>query len=120
MNKLFAIVIVGLLLSCSERRGITPSFTSPETLSYTADMKPMFDASCITCHGSTSPSGNYSLATYAGVLGNGSDATPNAIPGDANSLIITKIQSGHSSWASDATKLELLIQWVVEDSLREN
>lgn len=119
MKKLFAVVII-VLVSCSERRGITPSFTSPETLSYTTDMKPLFDASCLTCHGSASPSGNYSLATYAGVLGNGSDATPNAIPGDANSLIITKIQSGHSSWAGDATKQDLLIQWVVEDSLREN
>jgi len=124
MKKLFWVMAImlgfAILDSCSERRGITPSFDAPDFVTYTTDMKPLIDASCTGCHGGSSPSGNYNLTTYAGILGNGTDAIPNAIPGDINSLIITKIQNGHFAWNGDQPKIDLLIQWVVADSLREN
>jgi hypothetical protein len=116
--------VIGLLsllaIACSDRRGITPSFTPPDFVTYTTDMKPLFDASCTGCHGGSSPAGSYDMTTYAGILANGTDAVPNAIPGDAGSLLITKIQAGHFAWSGDQTKIDLLIQWVVQDSCREN
>jgi mono/diheme cytochrome c family protein len=57
----------------------------PADPSYASDIQPIFNDNCITCHGSTSPSGAYSLTSYAGATGNGSDAIPNVTPGSADS-----------------------------------
>jgi len=108
------ILIIGV--GCSDPQDITPAPKS--FFSYNSDMKPLFDASCTTCHSGATPPNNYDLTTLAGVKGNGSDNTPNAIPGDANSLIITKIANGHYAWNGDQGKLNTLIHWVVTDTLR--
>ncbi len=116
--------VLGILslavFGCSEQRGITPSFTPPDFVTYTTDMKPLIDASCLACHSGSSPAGSYDLSTYSGILGNGTDAIPNAIPGDMNSRIIQRQLEGGHAWSGDQTKLDLLIKWVVVDSLREN
>jgi hypothetical protein len=113
---------VGLILilgvGCSDPQDIAPKPKSFFT--YNDDMKPLFDASCITCHSGATPPNNYDLTTYAGVRGNGSDNVPNAISGDVTSLIITKISTGHFAWNGDQAKLDVLIHWVVTDTLREN
>jgi len=62
----------------------TPSDV-PADPSYATDVQPIFSGNCIGCHGSASPSGGYSLNSYAGALGNGSDTVPNVIPNNADS-----------------------------------
>ncbi len=57
----------------------------PADPSYAADVQPIFNGSCLSCHGGTSPSGGYSLASRAATLGGGSDTVPNVIPGSADS-----------------------------------
>lgn len=57
----------------------------PADPSYATDVQPIFNARCLSCHSGTSPSGDYSLASRAGTLGNGSDTVPNVIPGSADS-----------------------------------
>jgi hypothetical protein len=57
----------------------------PTDPSYANDVQPIFNASCLSCHSGTSPSGGYSLASRAGALGNGSDTVPNVIPNSADS-----------------------------------
>ncbi|MBL7959091.1 hypothetical protein JNL27_02520 [bacterium] len=106
--------------SCSERQGITTVYKErpPAVLTYDTDIKPILDGSCIGCHSSGLMLGSYNLSSYAGVLGNGTDATPNAIPGDANSLLITKLAGGHQSVSQP--NQDMIFQWVVVDSLKEN
>lgn len=128
MKKLTLMALAGLMIGCSDRQSITATYEPPpppDYYTYVTDIKPLLDASCAVggCHGGSSPQAGYDLSTYAGVLGNGSDATPNAIAGDANSLIITKVSAmTHFAWfnVSDQDKIDKLIQWVVEDSLRQN
>ena len=126
MKKLTLMALAGLMIGCSDRQSITAIYEEPPPptyATYEANMKPLFDASCIVCHSGGSPSGNYNLSTYAGILGNGSDATPNAIAGNANSLIITMVSAmNHFAWntPADQAKIDLLVQWVVQDSLRQN
>ncbi|HNC49637.1 MAG TPA: hypothetical protein PLH27_11650 [bacterium] len=89
----------------------------PKPYSYVTDIKAVLDEGCASCHSGGSPSGSYILSTYAGVLGNGSDATPNAIPGDSTSLIILKLKSGHQT--PDASTISMIFQWVYQDSCKE-
>ena len=119
-------MLLAALESCSDQRSVTLSLVPPppDVVTYDGTMKALFDGSCIICH---SPSGGmpngYRLDNYLGVLGNGGDATPNAIPGDSTSLIIIKVKNrSHFAWntAADQNKIDLLIQWVVVDSCREN
>jgi mono/diheme cytochrome c family protein len=57
----------------------------PVDPSYATDVQPIFSANCITCHGTSGPSGDYSLTSRAGTLGGGSDTVLNVIPGAADS-----------------------------------
>lgn len=112
--------------SCSERQGITTVYKErpPAVLTYDTDIKPFLDAACATtCHSAANHFGSYDLSSYSsgafgGVLGNGTDATSNAIAGDPNSLLITKLAGGHQSVSQP--NQDMIYQWVVVDSLKEN
>lgn len=41
--------------------------TTPETVTFINDVKPIIDANCISCHGTSFPQGNLSLTTYSQV-----------------------------------------------------
>lgn len=116
------IVLIALFISgCSDRADITASYKErpPTPLTYTTDIKPFLDANCASsCHSAATHLGSYDLSTYAGVLGNGSDATANVIPGDANSLLITKLAEGHMS-VSQANQ-DLIYEWIVTYMADEN
>ena len=128
MKQIIALCSVTLILfmafinGCSDRQNITSiekPYVPPEThLTYTTDIKTFLDASCAaTCHSAAAHLGNYDLSTYVGVLGVGTDATPNAIAGDESSLLITKLAEGHQSVSS--TNQAMIRTWVVDDSLLE-
>jgi len=81
--KLFMLVPVMLLvvvLGCDAAPSDVPADPS-----YAADIQPVFNGSCLSCHGTGSPSGGYSLSNRAGALGDGSDTVPNVIPNNADS-----------------------------------
>ncbi len=127
-NKLAALLFVTYFLNsgCSDQRSITLSLVEPPptVVTYNDVMKSRFDANCIGCHSGLSAPGNYKLDTYAGIFGNGSDGTPNAIPGDSTCLLVTKVKNmNHAAWNTsdpDAnTKIRLLIRWIVEDLCKE-
>ena len=73
-------MLVLVLLGCT-----TAPSEVPADPSYAADVQPIFSANCVTCHGASSPSGGYSLTSYAGTTGPGSDTVPNVIPNSADS-----------------------------------
>jgi len=66
---------------------------------YTADMKSIIDASCVTCHNDATPPNNYSMTSHLAIRGDGSDAIPNAIPGADSSLVVQKMLERHN-WSS--------------------
>lgn len=123
MKKKILIIMLSLLafVGCSESEDIgnVPGPPDPpKPYSYVTDIKAVLDDGCASsCHSTAVKLGNYDLSTYAGVLGNGSDATPNAIPGDSTSLIIVKLKSGHPS--VDVSRLAMILQWVYQDSCKE-
>jgi mono/diheme cytochrome c family protein len=103
---------------CAERRDL-PLRPAPQRVTYEADIQPIFEQHCVSCHGTSNPAGNYAMTTYNEVLGNGSDGIPNAIPGDPQSLLLLKSISGGTmnGFYSGPEEVELVERWVVEDSL---
>uniref|UniRef100_A0A7C4CD82 Cytochrome C Planctomycete-type domain-containing protein n=1 Tax=candidate division WOR-3 bacterium TaxID=2052148 RepID=A0A7C4CD82_UNCW3 len=79
-RAILAVLVCALLLAC----GKSPR-PVPDDPSFTADVQPVFNSHCISCHGATNPSGDYSLTSRTGALGSGSDSVPNVIPGSADS-----------------------------------
>jgi mono/diheme cytochrome c family protein len=118
---LVALILLPALTGCSERRELPAAPPPPERLTYEADIKSIFDAHCVSCHGPVSPLANYDMSTYEGVLGPGTDETPNAIAGDPNSVLVTTSVVGGSmnSFYADQQQVELVRRWVVEDSLAQ-
>lgn len=93
---------------------------------YHDNMKAIFDAHCVACHSGPTPIGNYDMETFDGIRGGGTDATPNAIPGDT-ACFLARVMKPNNPLESmrvflgvDSTALaDSVIQWIVVDSLRD-
>ena len=75
----------------------------------------LIDDGCTGCHGLQ---GAYSLETYNGALGFGTDQSePNVVPGNASSLLITYYDDSehHASLAN----AELVRRWIVDNDAAE-
>lgn len=79
-SALLPLVLMLALVGCTT----TPSDV-PADPSYAADIQPIFNGYCISCHNSGAPEGMFALDSYAGATGDGSDTIPNVIPWDADS-----------------------------------
>jgi len=78
-------------------------------LTWERDVSPIMRARCTRCHGS---SGAYSVESYGGAFGFGTDNIPNILPGDATSLLAQYCEQGHEGMpASDAL---MVIEWIVD------
>ena len=110
---LISIVLLLIQTGCSELNDAPPEVIA-ENLTYTNDMKEIFDQNCISCHSGTTPQANYDMATYAGVI-------TKATAGDPNSLLVTVSVEGGSMHGYYNIDLEIdkVVQWVVEDNLAE-
>jgi predicted CxxxxCH...CXXCH cytochrome family protein len=110
-------IVIGVT-GCSDLRE-RPVAPLTKKLVYEDDIRPLLLRDCVPCHGSTNPAGGYDLSSYIGLLGGGSDALPNALPGDPKSLLVTVIQPGGREYARVGSEenAEKLRKWVVEDSL---
>lgn len=63
-------------------------------VSFSADVLPILQKSCVNCHGGQRTSADLDLRTFAALM-NGSEDGPVVIPGDAaNSLLVTLSESG--------------------------
>ncbi|MCC6751098.1 MAG: hypothetical protein IT371_25820 [Deltaproteobacteria bacterium] len=102
--------------SVRDRQG--PSADQPST-TYLTDLQPLFVAKCVSCHSGAAPKGSYDLSSWRGLLGPGADQlVRNVIPGDAASLLVTKVgpasDETHKALLT-AAELERLTTWVVKD-----
>lgn len=88
-SNLVPAVLLLALLGCTT----TPSDV-PADPSYSTDIQPIFNSSCVTCHGDATPYGAYSLTSHAGALGAGSDTVPNVVVNDAASSKLYRRISG--------------------------
>ena len=107
-------VLVLVLLGCT-----TAPSDVPVDPSYATDVQPIFNANCITCHGTSSPSGGYSLTSYAGATGNGSDSIPNVTAGSADSSKLYRKVKGietpqmpFGQPALDTVKIATIRNWI--------
>ncbi len=87
--------------------------SSTQSLTYTNDMKPIFNSDCVVCHSGSRPSAGYSMSTYAGVM-------RDVIPGNPNSRLVVWSQPGgtmYQFWSGNASqKAAMVKQWVVNDN----
>jgi hypothetical protein len=102
-------------VSPAQDRGGGLTLSSPEgqpiQLSYEADLRPVFAADCVRCHGAVAPAGGYSMADYASVM-------QRVTPGDRHSPLVAATQpNGHmyGYFSGDrSVKASLVYVWVVE------
>lgn len=110
-----ALIFLALLsqVACSELND-APTEVIPDNLTYTADMKEIFDNNCISCHSGASPQGNYDMTTYDNVI-------TRATAGDASSTLVQKSIEGGSmhGFYDSQDEINKVVQWVVEDNLAE-
>lgn len=111
---------VPIVTQSTPQSGQTGTAT-PETLSFTADILPIFKTSCNMCHGS---SGGWNGTDYADAMNTG-DHKPVIIPGDSeNSLLAQKILGTQtfgtfmpptSSLSSE--EIQLILNWIKAGAL---
>ena len=110
---LIPLVLLFSQIGCSELNDAPPDVTV-DNLTYTTDMKAIFDNNCISCHSGASPLANYDMTTYAGVISG-------ATAGDSSSTLVQKSIEGGSmnSFYSSDSEIDKVVQWVVVDGLSE-
>jgi hypothetical protein len=95
--------------------GTTTTTSSP--VAYVQDVKPILDADCTRCHGTSRRDGGVDLSTYSSVL-------RVASAGNASSQLVRATRSGASMYnylsGDRATKAELIRAWVVDNAARES
>ena len=96
-----AVMLAGTLLTVSgEEKDKTkakvdvskiPPASDKKDISYASDIKPIFDKSCIKCHGTEKPKGKLQLNTLEGALKGGEDGKVVEPGNSASSVLIHNI-----------------------------
>jgi len=95
--------------------GSNPAASAPVSVSFSKDIVPIFQNSCVNCHGGEKTSKALDLKTFASTMA-GSQSGAMIVPGDAaNSKLIQSVQLG--KMPKRGTKLtpdqiKLLVDWV--------
>ena len=80
------------------------------TYTYTANIAPILNTDCISCHNASNKNGGVNLSTYAGVM-----AVVTA--GSANSILVKAVQPTGPMYSelsgSRTTKAQTIYDWVV-------
>jgi hypothetical protein len=122
MNKkkitgvLFAIVIlIGVIF-------VWKFFSAPDPVDFSADIKPILNESCISCHGGVAKNGGFSLLFEEEALGNTKSGSPAILPGNAlGSEMIKRVHSNNPEMRMPYKKaklsdhdIDLLTRWINE------
>src|SRR5258706_8660311 len=66
--------------------------TGNETVSFAKDIAPVLAGTCVNCHGTRQPRGNFSLFTFEGLLKGGDSGSPIQPGKGADSFLIKKLR----------------------------
>ena len=97
----------------------TPPTSSTGPFAYDPDLKAVFAADCVLCHGGVRVDGNYRMTTYAEVM-------RGVVAGNAQSPLVTSTRSRGSmyryfsgSTATRQQKSDMVYSWVVNDKAQQ-
>lgn len=95
-----------------------PAAAAPAGVSFSKDVMPIFETSCIKCHGgSDGTKGGLSLKTHGDMMKGGEDGAA-IVPGDAaGSLLVKQIQNGKMPKRGQKLpqeQIDLIAKWVTE------
>lgn len=115
---LFAAIVAA---ACADQRHGSDEIRTIPAFTYLSEIEPLLADRCSSCHGGAEPAGQYSVESWRSLLGPGSDElTRNAIAGDANSLLLTKLGDGSDAVHGNVLELgqlDTLRAWIVDDGL---
>jgi mono/diheme cytochrome c family protein len=94
---------------------------TPSEVSFSADVMPIFEAHCISCHGSF---GGWDASSYASVMESGNNA-PVVIPSDAENSLLVQKMLGQQSIGSymppggllPIDEIQVVIDWIDSGAL---
>src|SRR5689334_14276853 len=72
--------------------GVVPPAAS-RNIDFTKEIKPLFEASCVSCHGKGKEKGGFNLETRAAFL-KGGDSGPAAVIGKSGESLVVKLVAG--------------------------
>jgi len=116
-----------MLWNCSE---VNSDLLAPATAdrSYTQDIKPIFDRSCIRCHGTEVQNGinvALNLSSYSSIqnfIGDSPSDEVVIVPGSATSRLLIKLSpnsDGMYKYLDDPFEYDLIYDWIVENGAAE-
>jgi mono/diheme cytochrome c family protein len=99
ITKTSALLLAGLAITlgtqaaenAAGKPGTLPPASSKQGLTFDTDIKPMFEASCIRCHGEQRPKGGLRLNTRDNVLKGGEEGKIIVAGDSAKSKLVTSI-----------------------------
>ena len=111
-----------LALAASACSNVRPAVDGTrQCLTWKEDIAPLFSEQCVSCHSGQAPAGNYDLTSYLGVLGDGTHSSPNAVAGNAQSVLLEPLHPQNDAAMtvhSDFSGLyEKVRTWVVDCDL---
>jgi hypothetical protein len=108
--------IMPLLVACDRPRA---RLEPVACATWETGARALLEERCSTCHSGERPAGRWDVTTYHGAIGLGSDEVPNAIAGDARSLLLVRIDPDVADdvHRPHADARGPLVRWVVECDL---
>ena len=107
-----------LLASCggsTSAPAVLPPHTPSASVSFSKDVLPILQNTCVNCHGGEKTSKGLDLKTYESMMAGSQNGTM-IVPGDsANSKLIQSVQSGKMpkrGQALSSEQIQLMMDWV--------
>ncbi|MEO0085635.1 MAG: c-type cytochrome domain-containing protein [candidate division WOR-3 bacterium] len=120
MRLYLACCLVCLSLACGTSK--PPAKTPTPDVSFARDIRPLLDASCVSCHSAANPGGSYSVESHSDLFAPGSDSAPNLVAGEPeSSLLYLYVKDGkHPAGAGlSPAQAELLRRWIASGAANE-
>lgn len=95
---------------------ISALFNDPGPIYYYPQISTIFSQHCYSCHSGSVRMGQYALDFYYETLGDGSDATPNVIPGDSSCELLQMANSDHELNTINLVESDKILSWVMLDN----
>jgi hypothetical protein len=118
----FAVALAALLLigcgggNAPQPQTKAPVPTPPATeVSFSKDVQPILNASCMPCHAGADAKAKYDLTGYVGVMGAGKDAVPNVLTGKCDSSLLFQMVSAGKmppTGRLDSIKVATIKKWI--------